>query len=35
MEWWATQPEAWEACRAQLQTPEAAMQKYLAWLKSL
>jgi DNA polymerase III alpha subunit (gram-positive type) len=35
MEWWATQPEAWQACRANLQTPEDAMQKYLAWLKSL
>src|SRR5688572_4029748 len=33
--WWATQPQAWEACRADQQPPEAAMQKYLAWLKAL
>lgn len=35
MEWWATQPEAWQACRADLQKPEAAMQNYLAWLRQL
>lgn len=35
MEWWATQPEAWEACRTNLETPETAMQRYLTWLKSL
>src|SRR5262245_11946081 len=35
MEWWETQPEAWKACREDLQPPETAMQNYLAWLKRL
>src|SRR5262245_60859440 len=35
MDWWATQPEAWAACRCDLQPPEAAMREYLAWLKEL
>jgi hypothetical protein len=34
-EWWATQPDAWAACRKDLQSPEAAMRAYVAWLKSL
>jgi len=34
-EWWATQPEAWAACRKDLETPEAAMVRYVAWIKSL
>lgn len=33
--WWATQPVAWAACRQNLESPSAAMQRYLAWLKSL
>ena len=33
--WWKTQPEAWAACRTDLQKPEAAMRAYVAWLKSL
>ncbi|TRZ56800.1 MAG: exonuclease [Rhodocyclaceae bacterium] len=33
--WWATQPTAWAACRQNLESPSAAMQRYLAWLKSL
>jgi hypothetical protein len=33
--WWETQPEAWKACREDLQPPETAMEDYLAWLKSL
>lgn len=33
--WWLTQPEAWAACRSDLETPLAAMQRYLAWVKSL
>jgi len=33
--WWATQPEAWAACRQNLESASAAMQRYLAWLKSL
>jgi hypothetical protein len=35
MAWWETQPEAWLACRQDLQPPEAAMKKYLEWLKRL
>ena len=35
MAWWATQSEAWTACRADLQPPQTAMTQYLAWLKSL
>ena len=35
MEWWKGQPEAWEACRKNLEKPEAAMPRYLAWLKGL
>lgn len=33
--WWATQPEAWKACRQDLQKPEMAMQAYCDWIKSL
>ena len=33
--WWKTQPEAWAACREDLQTPAEALKKYVAWLKSL
>lgn len=33
--WWATQPEAWAACRQNLEAPQTAMQRYLAWIKSL
>lgn len=35
MEWWKTQPEAWQACREDLQKPEVAMNNYLEWLKEL
>jgi hypothetical protein len=34
-EWWASQPEAWAACRRDLQPPEAGMSRYLSWLKAL
>ena len=33
--WWATQPEAWAACRRDLQTPEVAMRQYVDWVKAL
>ena len=33
--WWATQPDAWAACRKDLESPVAAMTRYAAWLKSL
>lgn len=35
MEWWRSQPKAWEACHQNLQSPEVAMKSYLSWLKSL
>jgi hypothetical protein len=35
MAWWETEPEAWAACRTELQPPEKAMRDYLAWLKGL
>lgn len=35
MEWWKTQPEAWEACRENLELPENAMKRYVQWLKQL
>jgi hypothetical protein len=35
MGFWATQPVAWAACRRDLEAPEAAMRRYLAWLKTL
>ena len=33
--WWATQPEAWSACRKNTEVPREAMTRYLTWLKSL
>lgn len=35
MAWWKTQPEAWNACRENLQHPENAMKQYVIWLKEL
>jgi 3' exoribonuclease, RNase T-like len=35
MEWWKSQPEAWKACRENLQPPEVAMKKYVSWLHEL
>jgi hypothetical protein len=32
-EWWAQQPEAWAACRQELEMPETAMRRYVLWLK--
>ena len=34
-EWWATQPEAWAACRANLQKPGSAMRTYVEWVRGL
>jgi hypothetical protein len=34
-EWWATQPEAWAACRIDPQPPQEAMQAYAQWVKAL
>lgn len=33
--WWATQPEAWAAGRADLEAPAPAMKRYAAWIASL
>jgi len=33
--WWATQTEAWEYCRSNLQSPEVAMKKYVDWITTL
>ncbi|BFU47593.1 exonuclease [Krasilnikovia sp. MM14-A1004] len=35
MAWWATQPQAWEACRADQQDPAVAMPAYRTWLERL
>jgi hypothetical protein len=32
--WWATQPEAWSACRQNLEAPTVALKRYVAWLKA-
>lgn len=33
--WWATQPEAWAACRRDQRRPEDALREYAAWLNAL
>jgi hypothetical protein len=33
--WWLTQPDAWAACRCNLEAPEVAMARYVAWIKTL
>ena len=35
MAWWAEQPDAWAACRQDLQGPKDVMQDYVQWLKDL
>jgi len=35
MRWWQSQPEAWEACRTNLRSPEDAMHEYVEWLEGL
>jgi hypothetical protein len=34
-QWWSQQPEAWTACRQNLEAPETAMRRYVAWLSGL
>lgn len=34
-EWWARQPDAWAESRKNLEPPEDAMRRYVAWIKSL
>src|SRR5436309_2504944 len=33
--WWAQNPDAWAAARADLQDPATALRRYVAWLKGL
>ena len=35
MAWWATEPEAWDACRRDLELPQTAMRRYADWLDGL
>ena len=35
MEWWRTQPEAWEECRRDQEQPADVMPRYVAWLQGL
>lgn len=35
MNWWATQPEAWKACREDLQSPAEAMTKFVKWVEEI
>jgi len=35
MAWWATQAEAWEACRRDPEPPEDVMPRYVQWLNQL
>jgi len=32
---WAENPDAWNACRTNLEAPENAMTRYVAWIKTL
>jgi len=34
-EWWARQPQAWAACRANVRKPEDAMRSYVDWINTL
>ena len=35
MEWWKSQPQAWEACRQDPLPPEVVMPRYSEWLQAL
>lgn len=35
MEWWAKQPDAWEACRVNPYPPAAAMRAFVNWVEEL
>ena len=35
MKFWKSQPEAWAACRQNIQSPHKAMREYIVWIKSL
>lgn len=33
--WWVSHPEAWAACRTNLERPESAMRRYVEWIRTL
>ncbi|WP_153098891.1 exonuclease [Paraburkholderia hayleyella] len=33
--WWKTQPDAWAACRLDLQQPDVALMAYVEWVEAL
>lgn len=35
MAWWLTQPDAWAACRRQLEQPQVAMRRFVDWIATL
>lgn len=35
MAWWATQPEAWAACRTDPEPPDVATLRFVRWLRAL
>lgn len=35
MEWWRSQPEAFEACRKDPRSPDTVMPEYVSWVKGL
>src|SRR5574341_1623586 len=35
MSWWRSNPDAWNACRENLESPASAMPRYLAWVEQL
>src|SRR5688572_23502498 len=35
MDWWATQPDAWEKCRANPEDPTIVMKRYVQWVEGL
>lgn len=35
VQWWKQQPEAWAACRSNLEAPEVALPRYVEWVESL
>lgn len=35
MEWWATQPEAWDACRKDLRHPASAIGSFVLWIQEV
>jgi hypothetical protein len=32
---WATEPQAWAACRSNQEPPDMAMQRYVTWIREL